>query len=294
MKTVLVMRLLVVLAAISAVVVVTPTTLQLSSAQKTVEVSIKLGSGSPGNPPYYIPETITVEQGTTITWTNTDTVPHTVTSGKSPESDTAFDSEFLAPKKTWSFTFDKEGSFDYFCLFHPYMTGKVVVSATPKTAPTTTSQVWTGISKDGSVKVELQRSPEKPTQGQKMDFDIKFIDSNGKAIEHMNYEMTTKQGNNEILSVKDGHSHTGTDTQTTSQTLASDDPVEVQIKLLGIGLPSTPSAQWIGPKGEMLSVSVVPEFPLTIVSIVAAVLFGAIIFATRRSKKLPSSPIYKI
>lgn len=85
----------------------------------------------------YDPATLTVEKGTTVTWTNKDTVPHTVT------SDT-FTSASLNPGQTYSFTFDTEGTFDYHCAFHPNMKGKVVVTAAknppaPAPAPATTS-----------------------------------------------------------------------------------------------------------------------------------------------------------
>ena len=60
--------------------------------------------------------------GTTVTWTNRDDVPHTVTSTtklfKSPPMDT--DEKF-------SYTFKQAGTFEYFCSLHPHMTGKIVV-----------------------------------------------------------------------------------------------------------------------------------------------------------------------
>jgi len=63
-----------------------------------------------------------VAQGTTVTWTNRDDVPHTVTSTtkvfKSPPLDTG---------ETFSFTFKEAGTFEYYCSLHPHMTGKIVV-----------------------------------------------------------------------------------------------------------------------------------------------------------------------
>jgi plastocyanin len=68
------------------------------------------------------PGSLSVAVGDTVTWTNTDTVAHTVTS-----RDGTFNSGTLEPGKTFTFTFTKAGSFDYVCSFHPNMTGTIVV-----------------------------------------------------------------------------------------------------------------------------------------------------------------------
>jgi plastocyanin len=63
---------------------------------------------------------ISVPPGTTVTWTNTGAAPHTVT------GDFA-DSGLIEPGKTFSFTFDEPGTFDYACALHPQMVGAIVV-----------------------------------------------------------------------------------------------------------------------------------------------------------------------
>lgn len=70
----------------------------------------------------FVPATITVSVGATITWTNNDPAPHTVTS-----RDTVFDSGNLSRGATFSYTFDQSGTFEYYCTIHPNMTGKVTV-----------------------------------------------------------------------------------------------------------------------------------------------------------------------
>jgi plastocyanin len=70
------------------------------------------------------PATITVPAGTTVTWTNQDDEPHTVTSTADPKS---FKSAALDTGDHFSFTFDKPGTYQYFCEIHPHMTGTVVV-----------------------------------------------------------------------------------------------------------------------------------------------------------------------
>ena len=93
-------------------------------------VTISPGSSVPSNGKFFVPETLTVSKGTTVTWTNEDTTLHTVTSGN-PEagnSGTEFDSSYLAAGKTFQHPFNTAGTFDYYCTLHPYMKGKVVVS----------------------------------------------------------------------------------------------------------------------------------------------------------------------
>jgi len=79
----------------------------------------------------FIPDTLTVKEGTTVTWVNQDTYIHTVTSGRSPgEQSGLFDSGNLNKGQTFSFTFDKAGTYDYFCIphFSMGMIGKIVVT----------------------------------------------------------------------------------------------------------------------------------------------------------------------
>ena len=68
------------------------------------------------------PASLTVAVGTTVTWTNRDDIPHTVVS-----TDKVFKSKVLDTDEKFSFTFDKAGTYPYFCSVHPKMTGSVVV-----------------------------------------------------------------------------------------------------------------------------------------------------------------------
>ncbi|HYL47658.1 MAG TPA: cupredoxin family copper-binding protein [Candidatus Limnocylindrales bacterium] len=68
------------------------------------------------------PQEITVAPGTKVTWTNRDDIPHTVVS-----TNQLFKSKALDTDDQFSFTFDKPGTYEYFCSIHPKMTGKVIV-----------------------------------------------------------------------------------------------------------------------------------------------------------------------
>ena len=93
-------------------------------------VTISPGSSSPSNGKFFVPDTLTVSKGTTVSWTNGDSTLHTVTSGSAEagNSGTEFDSDYLAEGKTFQHQFSSSGTFDYYCTLHPYMKGKVVVT----------------------------------------------------------------------------------------------------------------------------------------------------------------------
>ncbi|MEM3063919.1 MAG: plastocyanin/azurin family copper-binding protein [Candidatus Nitrosotenuis sp.] len=97
----------------------------------SAEVSIPSGSSVPGceaTNECFIPSTVTIGVGGTVTWSNDDTAAHTVTSGSAESGpDGTFDSSILMAGKTFEHTFDDAGDYDYFCIVHPWMTGKVIV-----------------------------------------------------------------------------------------------------------------------------------------------------------------------
>ncbi len=68
------------------------------------------------------PSEVTIKKGGKVTWTNKDSVAHTVTA-----DDGEFDSGELSEGRTYSRTFDTAGTFAYHCTPHPSMTGTVVV-----------------------------------------------------------------------------------------------------------------------------------------------------------------------
>jgi plastocyanin len=68
------------------------------------------------------PSTLTVKVGATVTWVNQDDEPHTI------KSDTGlFKSGALDTHESFSFKFDKPGTYPFTCSIHPRMTGMIVV-----------------------------------------------------------------------------------------------------------------------------------------------------------------------
>ena len=79
------------------------------------------------------PNPVQVSVGSTVTWTNDDSQPHTVTSGQNAQPDNKFNSSpnfnpLIAPGQTFSHTFTEAGQYPYYCALHPNMVGTVSVS----------------------------------------------------------------------------------------------------------------------------------------------------------------------
>jgi len=98
----------------------------------TVEVSIPSGTSVPGceeTNECYIPATVSINAGDTVSWSNDDTAAHTVTSGSAADGPSGmFDSSLLIAGGTFEQTFDASGTLDYYCMVHPWMTGSIQVS----------------------------------------------------------------------------------------------------------------------------------------------------------------------
>ncbi|MDE1843377.1 MAG: hypothetical protein KGH95_06990, partial [Thaumarchaeota archaeon] len=109
-------------------------TFSLSFAE--IPVVIPLGAANQNNPFSLSPSTLEVQVNDTVTWKNQDTVAHTVTTGKPGLGfDGRIDSGIIQPDGTFSYTFTKTGLYQYYCLFHPWMTGFVNVGTSTPDMP---------------------------------------------------------------------------------------------------------------------------------------------------------------
>lgn len=98
-----------------------------------LDVSIVPGSSNLTTDAAYQPNLVQISVGDTVTWTNDDSQPHTVTSGVNGQPDGRFNSSpnfnpLLATGQTFEHTFTEAGEYPYFCLLHPNMVGTVSVS----------------------------------------------------------------------------------------------------------------------------------------------------------------------
>ncbi len=112
----------------------TPAPTPAPKMPSTVDVVISTGSSIPGceeSNSCYVPTEIRVGKGSTVTWFNSDSAAHTVTSGSVDRGgpDGVFDSSMIMSGNTYSARFDREGTFPYFCMLHPWQIGYVMVGS---------------------------------------------------------------------------------------------------------------------------------------------------------------------
>jgi YVTN family beta-propeller protein len=106
------------------------TNIAVGKTPRKVVVQNATGQASTAGPKVSIagfafgPQALTSKAGDSVTWSNDDGAAHTVTF-----KDGSAGAKSLAPGESFTRMFDKPGTYDYFCAFHPYMTGRVVVTA---------------------------------------------------------------------------------------------------------------------------------------------------------------------
>jgi len=96
-------------------------------------VTNAVGSSTPGceeTDNCFIPSTVVITAGGTVTWENVDNAAHTASSGTAAGGpDGVFDSSLIMAGGSYSVTLDDEGTYPYFCMVHPWMQGTVIVEA---------------------------------------------------------------------------------------------------------------------------------------------------------------------
>ena len=106
----------------------TTTLTETNGTAPTGGVSVAINSGSALNTTstYFFPTTITVVIGVnnTVIWTNDDSAEHTVTA-----TNHSFNSGFIEPDQSFTYTFTNPGTYTYYCTIHPWMKGTVIVRA---------------------------------------------------------------------------------------------------------------------------------------------------------------------
>ena len=91
------------------------------------------GSSTPGceeTDNCFVPSTVVITAGGTVTWENTDTAAHTATAGSAVDGPSGvWDSSLVMAGGSYSVTLDDAGTYPYFCMVHPWMSGTVIVEA---------------------------------------------------------------------------------------------------------------------------------------------------------------------
>ena len=103
--------------------ITTTTITSVFSQEEGSSVSIAPGAADPNNDLSFDPPQINVPTGSIVSWTNTDSIQHTVTS----DEQGLFDAGPISPGDTFENVFDSAGEFGYHCAIHPFMTSVVMV-----------------------------------------------------------------------------------------------------------------------------------------------------------------------
>jgi len=110
------------------------------SAPVGTDVIIPSGTGVPGCEESYTcfqPNILSTKIDDTIVWFNADSAAHTITSGSPSNGGSIgvqFDSSLFLSGTTFSHKFTQSGTFPYFCIVHPWMSGEVIVAGSTKSS----------------------------------------------------------------------------------------------------------------------------------------------------------------
>ena len=119
-----------VLLTVFSIIAITPSAF---ADHSKVDINMVVGSSTPGcetNNMCYMPYNAALDIGGEAMWHNVDTMAHTVSSGTPAEGlDDVFDSSLVPAGGMFSYKFEEAGTYGYFCMVHPWMTGIVTVSA---------------------------------------------------------------------------------------------------------------------------------------------------------------------
>ena len=130
------------------------------------------------------------------------------------------------------------------------------------------------VSPDGSTWIFLTTS--KPIEGKQMTINVRFTDNDGKELEHINYDISASQNGKVVLSEMMIHQHIGINDHRT-KILSTDDKVDINITLQGVGM----TKPFTGPQGESIIITVVPEFGVIVMMILAISLLSIMVITTK-------------
>ncbi|SHO45207.1 Blue (Type1) copper domain-containing protein [Nitrosotalea sinensis] len=196
-------------------------------------VTIPFGASNPHfeteAPFWYTPPILTIHVNDTIVWLNSDREVHTVTSGKGVDRgefsqgkmegkpDGYFDSGPFKPSQSLAFTFDKPGTFYYFCTIHPWMNGAIVVSqdipdyATDAEGNKINKWPVVKYTDDKMVETDLSWEPHIILTGEQVTFVFNFYNpaTSSEFMTSTPYRFVIVQNGTEIFSSEDSTQYSG-------------------------------------------------------------------------------------
>jgi len=153
---------------------------------------------------------------------------------------------------------------------------------------------WVRVSSEGTDSFNLRLEDEStfmkmaisdPTAGESLTIDLFFIDfKTAQTKEHVNYDITVKQNDKTVLSNMGVHEDIGS-IQLVTSTLDTGEPVDIEITILGFGLPGD-EENWTGVKGEVVTFTAVPEFGQIVMLILGASILTIIYLTSKHGLRL--------
>lgn len=236
-----------------------------------VNVSITAGATSKTTNAYD-PNPVEANVGDKVIWTNSDSTPHTATSGQPGEADGMFGGEagsfgtIIPPQGKQEFTFTEAGEFPYYCGLHPNMVGTVMVAAGSSNGNQTGGE-FTVTATIGEQDFEVTGTSETATAtAVTINPDTKSIDVTFDGAGDVELTLPTAM----ISGISD-------------TAMAGDQEVQITKE----ESQNSTTVSFTVPEGQdtvtITGTTVVPEFPVTIV-LILAVTMVAIIGYTRYAK----------
>ena len=257
----------------------------------------------------FVPSYATANVGDTITFLNGDDAAHTSTSG-TPVSgpDDVWNSGLQQPNVDYSFIADTPGTFDYFCMVHPWMTGQLQILPEDTDVPNniasdygqTVDKIESMIYGDNTPEVS-EKDPgvinevfanivtSDGTKGSPLTIEVEFMESDGFVINHVNYDIKISQNDKVIFAEEDTHRHLFKYPVHTTAPLEYDPkeyPVDIDVTFQGIGhfigsLDESAILGVHGPVGQASTFQVVPEFGMIVSLVLVVSIVAVIAFSTK-------------
>jgi len=176
-----------------------------------VIVENALGASVPGcedTNECFLPYEVSINVGDTVTWLNDDTAAHTVTSGTAVDGPSdVFDSSLVLAGSSFSFTFEEAGTYEYFCMVHPWMEGFVIVGEA-MAEEAMMSGVYLGLDIDPMLPFDNTVSDMVTLTFTAKSDELKGTEMTSMVIDHLDYKVIISKDGNEIWS-EQFHEHDG-------------------------------------------------------------------------------------
>jgi len=284
-----------------------------SAFAEDIKIENGRGSSAPGcelSNLCFIPAIATANVGDKIIFLNGDSAPHTSTSGTAASGPNGiWDSGLQQPGVDFVFIATDPGTYEYFCMVHPWMAGQLEILAQGEDSSTVNVEKGTTVDDTVSMiygDMTPEISKKEPgvvsevfanivtsdgEKGSPLIIEVEFIESDGFVINHVNYDIVASQNGNLILADDGAHRHLFKYPVHTTSVLEFDPkthPVDIDVTFQGIGhfvgsLTEESILGVYGPIGQTSTFQVVPEFGV-VVSLVLVISIVAVIGLSAKTR----------